>query len=79
MQEQRTHLWEKLRCSVNERQGFPSHNRIHLLEIGMNYYKGELLVTQDSLNALGYVHGGGLVALADRWQSGGRAEGDGTL
>ena len=50
---------------VNKHSGFAVHNGIKVTCISEERAEGEMLVTPESLNPLGFVHGGALVALAD--------------
>lgn len=50
---------------VNRGSGFAAYNNIRITHIGESRTEGELTITPDSLNPMGVVHGGCLVALAD--------------
>ena len=58
-------LHRKLADSINQREGFPQHNGIRILEVGLHHCTGELLLCQVTQNSLGVVHGGALFSLAD--------------
>lgn len=63
--ENRPDVYRALVNNSNNIRGFVRHNNIHVTKLGERYAEGELIVTPDSLNRWGFVHGGCLVSLAD--------------
>ena len=57
--------YSKLYHRVNRQSGFAVHNHIQITKIAEDHTEGELTITPESLNPMGVVHGGCLVALAD--------------
>lgn len=64
-EEQRQHLYEKLKASINEKPGFSVHNNLKITKLENGCCEGEVQITPASLNSIGIVHGGCLYALAD--------------
>ena len=64
-EEQRQHLYEKLKASINEKPGFSVHNGLKITKLEYGCCEGEMQIRPESLNSIGIVHGGCLVSLAD--------------
>lgn len=50
---------------INETGKFIRHNDMHITDIGEDYARGEMILTDHLLNHYSTVHGGALFALAD--------------
>ena len=57
--------YSKLYDRVNKHSAFAVHNHIKITHIDEDKVEGELTIAPESLNPLGFVHGGCLVSLAD--------------
>ena len=64
-EEQKQAHYEKLMAYINNARGYSKYSGVRITKIAENYCEGELTVTPDTCNYLGYVHGGCLATLAD--------------
>ncbi|MBP1736447.1 MAG: hypothetical protein H6Q60_328 [Oscillospiraceae bacterium] len=65
MNQSKEAFYEALLAHINHPGEFSSYNNIRMTRVAEHYAEGELTIRPESLNYLGYVHGGCLAALAD--------------
>lgn len=65
MSQSKDAFFQELIHHINHPGEFSSYNNIRVTKIADHYAEGELTIQPESLNYIGFVHGGCLAALAD--------------